>query len=159
MRWTRRWGAAVGMAVLIGGSAAGNAPSRAGPGGGVGTAPAGVRSAPLAFPALRGFVANEGQAEERVLFQARGAEGAVSLTRRGAVFASPRRGWVTALEFEGANERPVVDSESPEPGVVNDLRGGDPARWRGGLRRFSRVVYREVWPGVDARFLLDGPRV
>src|SRR5439155_2313220 len=138
---------AIGAAILVGGSAAENAPFRARPGRGGEAVPANACRGPSALPALQGFVANEGQAEERVLFQARGAEGAVSLTRKGAAFASPRRGWVTALEFEGANERPVVESESPEPGVVNDLRGGDPARWRSGLRRFSRVVYREVWPG------------
>jgi Beta-propeller repeat len=30
--------------------------------------------------------------------------------------------------------------------------GDDPARWRTGLRTYGRVVYRELWPGIDLAF-------
>ena len=38
------------------------------------------------------------------------------------------------------------------PGVVNELVGDDPARWRTGIPTFERVSYREVWPGVDVEW-------
>jgi hypothetical protein len=51
----------------------------------------------------------------------------------------------------GANPRVVLAGERRAAGHVNYFRGSDPTRWRARLPRYSQVVYRELWPGVDLR--------
>ena len=46
----------------------------------------------------------------------------------------------------------AIRGERPEQGRVNYLLGNDPAKWHTGLRTYERVVYRNLWPGVDMVF-------
>lgn len=62
---------------------------------------------------------------------------------------SARRGVALALRFVGANQDVVVEGEERAPGAVNYFVGNDPARWRSEIPRYFRVVYRELWPGID----------
>ena len=57
-----------------------------------------------------------------------------------------------ALRFLGANRRVAIRGERPAPGRVNYLLGNDPSKWHTGLRSYERVVYRDLWPGVDMAF-------
>ena len=63
-----------------------------------------------------------------------------------------RKGAPLALRFLGANPDAPIRGERPGPGRVNYLLGNDPAKWRTGLRTYGRVVYRDLWPGVDMVF-------
>ena len=62
------------------------------------------------------------------------------------------RGVALALRFLGSNRNVAIRGERPGPGRVNYLLGNDPAKWHTGLRTYERVVYRNLWPGVDMVF-------
>ena len=62
------------------------------------------------------------------------------------------KGAALALRFLGANRNVAIRGERPAPGRVNYLLGNDPAKWHTGLRTYERVVYRDLWPGVDMAF-------
>jgi Beta-propeller repeat len=105
------------------------------------------------------FVTNAGQTDARVRYSAQGAGIAVFLTRSEAMLAlerpgpkGKRNGAAVALRFLGANRHVVIRAEHPGRGRVNYLLGDDPAKWRTGLRTYERIVYRELWPGVDLVF-------
>ena len=66
--------------------------------------------------------------------------------------SSAGRGVALALRFLGSNRNVAIRGERPGPGRVNYLLGNDPAKWHTGLRTYERVVYRDLWPGVDMVF-------
>jgi len=53
------------------------------------------------------------------------------------------------IRFVDPNPRPVVEGLGELPGSYNFFLGRDPAGWRSDIRSFERVIYRDVWPGVD----------
>jgi hypothetical protein len=59
--------------------------------------------------------------------------------------------WVVKLEFVGADPRvrPVGEGET---GAVVSYFKGEKEDWHTGLRTFSRIVYRNLWPGVDLAY-------
>ena len=70
---------------------------------------------------------------------------------RGPRVASPSYQLV-GMSFAGANRRADVSGEGELPGKVNYFVGRDPSKWRAGVRTFSGVRYRELYPGVDLVF-------
>ena len=105
------------------------------------------------------FTANAGQTDERVRYSAQGAGFSLFLTRGEAMLALQRpgrhsrgKGTALALRFLGANRHVAIRGERPAAGRVNYLLGNDPAKWHTGLRSYERVVYRNLWPGVDMAF-------
>jgi Beta-propeller repeat len=105
------------------------------------------------------FTGNAGQSDTSVRYSAQGVGVAVFLTRREAVLALQRpgarrrgTGAALALRFVGANRNVAVHAEHPGKGRINYLLGNNPANWRTGLRAYERVVYRELWPGIDLVF-------
>ena len=68
----------------------------------------------------------------------------------------PRRRWTVKLDFVGANPdvRPV--GQDPAATVVSYFRGR-PEEWHTGLRTFQKIVYPDLWPGIDlAYYGVDG---
>jgi Beta-propeller repeat len=101
------------------------------------------------------FLENRGQTDPEVRFHAQGPDHAFFLTRDRLVMSLGEDGgdWlVIALRFLGAD--PDVEPQGLERtgGRTNVLRGDDPAGWRTGLPAFSRIVYPELWPGIDMVF-------
>jgi hypothetical protein len=121
-----------------------------------------------AAPSMR-FEVNRGQTDGRVRFLARGGSYTAFLTDAGLVVSArapqPRdaRGRaaeasadgpkerVLRVEFAGASPATRVGGEGPAA-PSNYLLGGDPSTWRTGVATFTRVRYRDVYPGVDAVF-------
>jgi hypothetical protein len=58
------------------------------------------------------------------------------------------RRWVVKLRFVGANPGVKPDGEEPTPAEISYFKGR-PDEWRTGIRSFSRLAYRDIWPGVD----------
>ena len=76
----------------------------------------------------------------------------LALPDPGAALESPTEpglaGAVVRLRFEGANPAPEVTAVRRLPGVVNYLRGSDPARWHTNLPTYAAIEYNALYPGV-----------
>ena len=56
------------------------------------------------------------------------------------------------MQFVGGNPRAQVAAGSPLPGTINYYIGNDPSKWQQGVKQYSAVIYRDVYPGVDVAF-------
>ncbi len=59
--------------------------------------------------------------------------------------------WVVKLDFVGAN-RNVRPGAREETGAVVSYFSGRPKDWHTGLPTFSRIVYSNLWPGIDLAY-------
>ncbi len=64
---------------------------------------------------------------------------------------SPGSRWVVKLDFLGADSavKPVGIDET---GAVVSYFNGRPENWKTGLSTCSRIVYRNLWPGIDLSY-------
>ena len=125
------------------------------------------------------FVQNRGQVAEGVAFYLQGRETSVFFTPQGVTYAltgspahqgpgqRPRKAaaravpygapgghaeavsrWAVKLDFVGANADVRLEGVERTPAVVSYFKG---ASFEGltGLPTYSRVAYRDLWPGVD----------
>ena len=124
-------------------------------------------SLPLAFEQ------NCGQTDPAVKFLARGSGYAIFLTEKEAVMPLQRSiahaskpfavGGIAGrnvahenslkdvlqLRWAGAEATPQVEGLGKESGKSNYLIGNNPAKWVQGVPAFSKVKYRNVYPGID----------
>lgn len=103
------------------------------------------------------FVRNRGQTDARVQFYAQGPDFAFHFTRDAAVlsFTKATQGVALAWRFRDSSPNTRLVAEERAPGDVNYFRGNDPSRWRTGIPRYSQLVYRNLWPGIDMRLRGD----
>jgi hypothetical protein len=113
------------------------------------------------------FEANRGQTDAQVKFLARG-KGYKAFLTSGAMVLSlrPNQGEKaqaaatttdsqppanTTLQFKllGAAQNPAVIGEDLLPGKINYFIGRDPAKWHTGVPTYSRIRYKNVYPGID----------
>lgn len=120
------------------------------------------------------FTKNEGQWEERVLFRTTGGGATIWFCRDGIVHqfthrvpvvpADDMRGALTVdpasievvvakSSFVGANSSADVVGVDLIPNFkCNFFLGSDTSKWRTNVPNYSAVIYRDVYPGIDARF-------
>ena len=60
------------------------------------------------------------------------------------------------IRFRGANPRAAAEGLGKQAGRVNYFLGADASRWRRGVPVFTRVRYREIYPGVDLDYYGSG---
>lgn len=119
------------------------------------------------------FIPNQGQMDERVAFYVHGHDKTLYFTAEGVTLAladlnpvplkdltpspSPdRRGersrehWVVKLDFMGAN--PVAPIGQAPSGATVSYFKGTPKQWHTGLPTYSKVVYPDLWPGIDLAY-------
>jgi hypothetical protein len=123
-----------------------------------------------------GFEANQGQTDPQVKYTARGNGYSVFLTANDALFAvsSAKRGGTQSaraigahalqhtsdkvesasidMRLVGGNAKPEITAGDPLPGTVNYYVGSDSKNWHTGVKQYSSVSYREVYPGVNMVF-------
>jgi len=118
------------------------------------------------------FEPNRGQTDSRVKFLTHGPGYALFLASDGAALRldqrvdsktqTARRGRagnanatvktdasVLGVKLLGANPRPLIEGVEPQSGHVNYFVGDQPSKWRRDIPTYERVVYREVYPGID----------
>jgi len=101
------------------------------------------------------FEANQGQADARVRFIARGAGYALYLASDEAVLSLQGEAQPLRLKLVGANPQARIAGYEMLPGKSNYLRGNDPARWITGVPQYRRVKYASVYPGIDLVYYGD----
>jgi hypothetical protein len=109
-------------------------------------------SARVAAPAV-GFVANRGQFDPRVWFALSGPAASVDFVSGGPVISSPpgmpwARRWSVRQAFVGARKGVRPKGEGPAAGIVSYFHGSR-SDWITGVPTFARIVYQNVWPGID----------
>jgi hypothetical protein len=122
------------------------------------------------------FERNQGQADPHVKYTARANGYSVFLTANEAVLAISSSPHSTAqpsrthrahtaqrtsekvesatidMRLVAGNANPEITAGDPLPGIVNYYAGSDPKNWHTGVRQYSSVSYRDVYPGVSMVF-------
>ncbi len=101
------------------------------------------------------FVENRGQLDGRVAYYVQGIDKTLYFTREGVTFsltgrrlgASSLRTTVK-LDFLGSDPDVHPQAEQPTPAVVSYFKGARDI-WRTALKTYSRIVYPDLWPGID----------
>jgi uncharacterized repeat protein (TIGR01451 family) len=110
------------------------------------------------------FESNLDQVDGRVRFKARGLDYGLFLTANEAVLAlrskmseavgegspqPPEALKVLRMKLLGANSKAKVSGLDELPGKLNYFIGNDPRKWRKNIPTYSRVRYRNAYPGID----------
>ncbi len=104
------------------------------------------------------FESNQGQTNPEVRFLTHGSGYALFLTRTEAVLSLEARSQsnrdernhsVLRMRLAGSASMPEVSGDNLLPGKSNYLIGNDAAQWHTGVPQFARVLYRNVYQGVD----------
>lgn len=110
------------------------------------------------------FERNQGQADARVKFLARGHGYTLFLTGDEAILkfgdtsqvrhapqASARqsRPDVLRMKLVDVAENAMAEGLEQLPGRSNYFVGNDPKKWRTGVANYAKVQYRDVYPGID----------
>jgi uncharacterized protein (TIGR03437 family) len=53
------------------------------------------------------------------------------------------------IEFKGANHRVFPRLAEPLPGKSNYFLGNDPSKWRVNVPEYAKLIYPQVYPGID----------
>ncbi len=71
--------------------------------------------------------------------------------RSEAVSTGQNERWVVKLDFVGANKnvKPIGEAEA---GAAISYFRGKPEDWRTGLPTYSKIVYANLWPGIDLAY-------
>lgn len=106
-----------------------------------------------------GFEPNRGQAEPGVRFLAHLGDSTVLLTDHSAVLAPSRSGRHApanrhvlppiTLQWAGAASHAHPLGTSRLPGTVSYFLGSDPRSWHANIPTYARVLYRDIYPGID----------
>jgi hypothetical protein len=99
------------------------------------------------------FEPNQGQWNPRVKFSAHAGNYRLFLTGREALLSYYRPGEaaprLAGVSFLNANPSPEAAGADPLASRSNYFRGRTKAGWRAGVPHYARVMYREVYPGID----------
>ena len=99
------------------------------------------------------FEANRGQTDPRVRFVARGRGYVLFLTPGEVVLRlGGARGAVVRMRFGGANPQPRMVGVAALPGRSHYFLGNDPGTWVTRVPGYARVVYEQIYPGIDMVF-------
>jgi len=99
------------------------------------------------------FVENRGRLDGRVAYYADAGATSLFFTRDGLTLALRRRGggsggWALRQVFVGARRKVSPRASRMAPGMFNSFVGPR-SRWQIGVRSYTSVAYRGVWPSVD----------
>jgi len=124
------------------------------------------------------FIENKGQLDARVAYYVQGGQDAIYFTKEGVTFGltgeegcgggscfakglagpQPMGRWAVKLDFVGANSKATVKGEAATSAKISYFKGPK-ADWKTGLSTFGRVVYSDLWPGIDLVYEGDSGRL
>lgn len=100
------------------------------------------------------FIENQGQENKDVAYYVKGSDKTLYFTSKGVTFALPgkegeeRKRWAVKLEFVGANPNCRPRAEEKQEALFGYFKG-KPKDWITGLATYKRIVYEELWSGID----------
>jgi len=97
------------------------------------------------------FVENRGQLHEDVLFYVPGSETDVFFTKEGLTYSishEEEMRWSLKLDFDSAGSSSSPIGIGQVEGGISYFRGR-PRDWRTGIPMYSKLAYRDLWPGID----------
>ncbi len=104
------------------------------------------------------FIENRGQAGVDAKFHVQGAghtvffeEDKIVLRRNESEEAKNE----VILQFEGANQNPVIEGREKLSGVAHFYKGSNPAKWQTNVATYSSVFYKQLYPGIDMGYIGD----
>lgn len=96
------------------------------------------------------FEPNLGQAEEGISYLARGQSYTLAFRPQGiALYLAGERGPSLRLQFAGANKAPRLETLDPLGSYANYYLDEDPAYWVSSVPSYGRLLYRNLYPGID----------
>lgn len=104
------------------------------------------------------FEENMGQTDEQVRYLARSPHYTLFLTDKEAVFRFRKQDGnkinrdVLRMQFNDANSSPAVEAAGKLERTSSYFIGDEESNWQKGLKNFERVMYREIYKGIDAVF-------
>jgi beta-propeller repeat-containing protein len=100
------------------------------------------------------IIENRGVYPDKVKYYIQGADKTLFFTNEGITFRlkGKDKGWVVKLEFVGVNPDAEPQGEDRQQAVLSYFKGPE-KDWKAGLPTFSRVVYEELWPGIDLVYM------
>ena len=117
-----------------------------------------VRAADLLRRVPLSFIRNGGQIRGPVDYYAEGSKRSVYVGSSGVTLGltgsnahgsdAPARRWLVKLAFRGERRNVHPDARRRLSGVVSYF-SGNRADWQTGIPLYARVVYRNLWPGID----------
>ena len=112
------------------------------------------------------FIPNRGQLDGRAAYYVAGRDKSIyfasdgltiSLTRFGPVERGQKgktgqtKRWTVKLDFVGAAPG-VMPAGEEKTGAVISYFKGRPQEWKAGIPAYARIVYRDLWPGIDLAY-------
>jgi hypothetical protein len=117
------------------------------------------------------FIPNRGQVEGRASYYIQGKDKTIFFSPEGLTFVlsgvkpdagtlpgrsavptkTPESPWVVKLDFVDARSD-IEPVGTDETGTAISYFQGAPSEWKTGLPAYSRVVYANVWPGIDLAY-------
>ena len=123
------------------------------------------------------FIPNQGQLDKKVYYYVQGKDKTVYFTSEGITYdlavsnwllalrrvssstvfdderklkdtSQPSQRWVVKLEFVGAKKNVKPESLEKSGTVVSYFKG-KASEWKAGLQAASKIIYRDLWPGID----------
>ncbi len=107
------------------------------------------------FPAF--FIPNAGQSDPAVRFLVRTPSLNAAFVADGAVFELGPL--ALRVAFEGANPTVKIDGEYRLDGTANFLTGDQPQRWKTNLPTYQKILYTNLYPGIDLTYGAAGDRI
>jgi len=101
----------------------------------------------------RGWVKNEGQWDEQILFSAPGYFGTTWITKDGQLVHVPVKGketWVISERWVGGKVKAITPEEEL-PTKVSYFIGNDPSKHKTNLPTYRYVSLGEVWSGIEVK--------
>jgi len=100
------------------------------------------------------FIENQGQVHDDVAYYIKGADKTLYFTNQGVTFTLTGKGdgkekrWSTKLDFVNAN-RKVKPIGAVRQDAVFSYFKGKPEDWKVGLPTYTKLIYEDIWPGID----------
>jgi hypothetical protein len=109
------------------------------------------------------FIPNEGQLDARVAYYLQGKDKTIYFASEGLTYVlngrrvsdrnepeNPSR-FALKLDFVGANTN-VRPSGEERTGAVISYFKGKPEEWKAGLPTYAKIIYKDLWPGIDLAY-------